>query len=62
MSISKERDIGGFFPHLGLETIGRLDGADTNLPAQRETRLTGGPIRHWLATYHIRYEYGFLAS
>ncbi|WP_295405689.1 hypothetical protein [uncultured Thiocystis sp.] len=40
--------IGGFSLDLGLETIARLDGADTNLPAQCETQLTGGPIRHWI--------------
>jgi hypothetical protein len=43
-----DHKIGGFSPDLGLETIARLDGADTNLPAQRETLLTGGPIRHWV--------------
>lgn len=43
-----DHKIGGFSPDLGLETIGRLDGPDTRLPAQRETRLTGGPIRHWV--------------
>ena len=43
-----DHKIGGFSPDLGLEAIARLDGADTNLPAQRETQLTGGPIRHWV--------------
>jgi hypothetical protein len=43
-----DHKIGGFSPDLGLEAIARLDDADTNLPAQRETQLTGGPIRHWV--------------
>lgn len=43
-----DHTIGGFAPDLGLEAIARLDGAETQLPAQRETQLTGGPIRHWV--------------
>ncbi|NEX16200.1 MAG: hypothetical protein C1943_06135 [Halochromatium sp.] len=43
-----DHKIGGFSPDLGLEVIARLDGVDTNLPAQRDTQLTGGPIRQWV--------------
>ncbi|EXJ15647.1 type III secretion apparatus assembly protein SctX [Imhoffiella purpurea] len=42
------RGIGGFAPDVGLEYIDRLDGPETNLPAQRENQLTGEQIRHWV--------------
>lgn len=43
-----ERTIGGFSPNLGLEYIGRFDEREINLPAQRDTQLTGEQIRHWV--------------
>lgn len=53
MSTIKNRQIDGFAPNLGLEAIDRLavdhlNGSDPNLPAQRESPLTGGPVRHWV--------------
>ena len=40
--------VGGFSPDIGLEYIARYQEQSTNLPAQSETKLTGGQIRQRL--------------
>lgn len=42
------KKISGFTADLGLEYISRYDGRQQRLPAQRETQLTGEPVRQRL--------------
>ena len=43
-----EQKISGFSPDVGLQYISRFDGQPQNLPAQRDTQLTGEPVRQRL--------------
>ncbi|MDQ5908204.1 MAG: hypothetical protein QG599_295 [Pseudomonadota bacterium] len=40
-----DKKISGFSPDLGLQYVSRYDGQPQNLPAQRDTQLTGEPVR-----------------